>query len=272
MLRNSAREHVTCIRRAFLTLVPILALALAGRAQSVPDGAGKAEFQRTCGTCHSLTVVTAKHLSDSGWENVVDNMITRGAQVTPDDEEQIVRYLAANFGIASSRSSTPESAAPQGTRNPASAPVQPIPVLDASQVAQAKALIRKNGCLSCHRINEEGSYSGPYLGDVAANRTAEGIRSALVSPGKELAPQNRSVRLVTQDGKTVIGKLLNQDGFSVQLIDASGHLLTFQRANLQDFDIVTANSMPSYADRMSAQELSLLIRYLEIQTGTGQKQ
>lgn len=78
------------------------------------------------------------------------------------------------------------------------------------------------------------------------------------------------VSLVTRDGKKVDGKLLNQDGFSVQLIDASGHLLTFERAGLRDFTIVTANPMPSYANRMAPQDVSLLVKYLETQTGRNQ--
>lgn len=264
-------NHLTFIRRAFVDLGPILgvAFALAGHAQSLPEGPGKAELQRTCSTCHSITVVTARRLSNSGWQSVIDNMITRGAQMTPEEEKQIASYLTANFGAASSQSSEPES--DETEEAPVHAPAQPAPILDASQIVRAKELMQANGCHSCHRIDGQGSYAGPYLGDVGARHTAEEIRSSLVSPARDLAPQNRSVRLVARDGKTVVGKLLNQDGFSVQLIDASGRLLTFQRANLQDFTILTVNPMPSYGGKMPAPDLSLLIQYLETQTGTGQK-
>ncbi len=254
--------------RRFASAGPIVGLtfALASHAQSLPEGPGKADFQRTCSVCHSITVVTARRLSYSGWENVVEDMISRGAQAAPDEEKQIVRYLTANFGIGSFQSSAPESAVPEEA--PVPAQTQAAPVLDASQKARAQELIRSSGCLSCHRIDGEGSYAGPYLGDVGENHTAEQIRSSLAYPSKELTPQNRSVRLITQEGKKVVGRLLNQDGFSVQLIDASGHLMTFERANLRNFTIITANSMPSYSDRMSPQDLSLLINYLESQTGT----
>lgn len=242
-----------------------LAVALAGHAQSLPEGQGKAVFQRTCSACHSLTVVTSRRLSYSGWENVVDNMASRGASGTPDELKEIVRYLTANFGAGSA----PEGNGPEEAPTPA--PLPAAPVLDSSQIARAKELIKINGCLSCHRMNGDGSFAGPYLGDVGADHSAEDIRASLVSPKKELTPQNRSVRLVTQDGKMVVGKLLNQDGFSVQLIDASGHLLTFERANLRDFMIITANSMPSYADKIAPDNISLLVKYLETQTGTRQQ-
>jgi hypothetical protein len=70
----------------------------------------------------------------------------------------------------------------------------------------------------------------------------------------------------------VAGKLLNQDGFSVQLIDASGHLLSFDRANLRGFTIITENSMPSYTNRIAPQDLSLIINYLTTLTGPTQQQ
>ena len=253
--------------RSFAKAAPILglALALASHAQSLPDGPGKAELQRTCAGCHAITVATSQHLNQAGWQNTVDNMVSRGAQATPDDVQQIVRYLTANFGD----SSAPADAAPRRRSVPVQ--TQPAPVLDPSEIARAKQIIETNGCVACHRVDGNGSYAGPYLGDIGANRSAEQIRASLVSPKKELTPQNRSVHLVTQDGTTVVGSLINQDGFSVQLIDASGHLLSFQKANLRDFAIITANSMPSYADKISSDDLSLLIKYLQTQTGTTQQ-
>ncbi len=255
-------NHLRYAWRTLFNVGPILGLtfALAGHAQSMSGGPGEAAFHRACSTCHSLTIATAHRLSYSGWESVVQNMVSRGAPATPDEQEQIVRYLTLNFGVGT---------VPGGALAPAE--TQAAPVLDTSQIAKAKDIIKTNGCLSCHRVNDNGSFAGPYLGDVGANDTAEQIRTALVSPGKELAPQNRSVRLVTLDGKTVVGKLLNQDAFSVQLIDASGHLLTFERANLREFTIITANSMPSYANKMASENLSLLVKYLETLTGTSQQ-
>lgn len=246
--------------------------ASAGYAQSLPAGPGEAALQSACSTCHSITVVTTHRLSQAGWENVVENMVARGAQATPEEQKEIVGYLTANFAAgapAAKNAASGEGSVPAQPQAPAQA--QPAPVLDNSQIAHAKELINSNGCLSCHRMDGKGSFAAPYLGDAGATHTAEQLRTALVSPSKELAPQNRSVRLVTHDGKTAAGKLLNQDGFSVQLIDASGHLLSFEKANLREFTIITTNSMPSYASRISPDDLSLLIKYLETLKGTNQQ-
>ncbi len=255
--------------KCFVNAGPILALtfALASHAQSLPEAQARADFQRICSSCHSVNVATSKRLSHSGWQNVVDNMVSRGAQGTQDEFDEIVNYLSTNF---SAGSPAPKEASSEEASLPAQA--QQGPLLDPSQLARAKELIQANGCLSCHRINDNGSYVGPYLGDIGAHRSAEQIRASLVSPSQEVLPEGRSVQLVTRDGKTVTGRLLNQDGFSVQLIDASGHLLSFERVNLREFKIVTANPMPSYANKIAAQNLSILVQYLESMKGAGQPQ
>lgn len=268
-------HHSRCSWSRLLIVGPILSLAfaLASHAQSASEEQGRATFQRSCSPCHSIRSVTSHRLSHAGWENVVDNMISRGAKATPDEQEQIVGYLTANFGIGkpAPKSAASEEQSAKSRKGSVRPKAPPVPPLDDSQIARAKQLIESNGCLSCHRMDGKGSFAGPYLGDVGANNSAKQIRASLVSPSEELAPQNRSVRLVTHDGNTVVGKLLNQDGFTVQLVDASGDLLSFQKADLSEFTIITANSMPSYANKLAPQDLSLLVKYLDTLRGTSQQ-
>jgi putative heme-binding domain-containing protein len=139
--------------------------------------------------------------------------------------------------------------------------VKEVP-LSAEQIARGQKLIQENGCLTCHRVGDTGSFLGPFLDNVGAHRSPEQLHAALVSPKTNVLPEDRTVRLVTRDGKTVTGRLLNQDAFSVQFIEASGQLRSMARSGLREYTIVTANPMPSYADKMSAQDLTDLVRYL----------
>ncbi len=268
-------HHLRYRWRRLLMIGPVLGLAfaLASHAQSASEEPGRATFQRTCSPCHNTSRITSHRLSHAGWENVIDNMISRGAKATPDEQKQIVAYLTANFGIGTPAPENTASGEQSAESGEASVPAKrpPVPTLDGSQIARAKQLIESNDCLSCHRMDGNGSFAGPDLGDVGANNSARQIRASLISPSEELAPQNRSVRLVTQDGKSVVGKLLNQDGFTVQLIDAPGHLLSFQKADLREFTIITANPMPSYANKLAPQDLSLLVKYLDTLRGTSQQ-
>jgi putative heme-binding domain-containing protein len=232
-----------------------LSLAVICQAQSSADAKGRANFQRICSSCHSVNMVTTQRMTQAEWMGVVNDMVSRGAQGTQDELNSIVTYLAANYG----KDKTPAvNAAP--APEPAPAVVQTP--LSPAEIAKGTRLLNANGCLSCHRVGDMGSYLAPNLTGIGASRSAEQIRAALVTPGKEVTPENRSVRLVTGDGKTVTGRLLNQDGFSVQIIDASSQLRSFQKSGLREFTIVTTNPMPSYADRMNAQDLTGLVNYL----------
>jgi putative heme-binding domain-containing protein len=88
------------------------------------------------------------------------------------------------------------------------------------------------------------------------------IRTSLIEPDAEIRPENRSVRAVTRDGATITGRLLNQDTFTLQLLDAQERLLLLEKSNLREFSLIKASPMPSYRDKLSAQELADLVGYL----------
>jgi mono/diheme cytochrome c family protein len=70
------------------------------------------------------------------------------------------------------------------------------------------------------------------------------------------------VSAVTRDGTTVSGRLLNQDNFSLQLLDSSERLVSLEKASLREYAIVKDSPMPSYRDTLSASELADLLGYL----------
>ena len=210
-------------------------------------------------------MATSQRMDQAQWTGVVNDMVSKGAQGTQQDFDNIIAYLTANYGKDTPLTVAPPTAAPA----PSPAAVLLASPLSEAEIARATGLIKANGCLSCHRVDNMGSYVGPDLSDIGASRSAVDIRAALVSPSKDVRPENRSVRLVTKDGKTVTGRILNQDGFSVQIIDSSSQLRSFQKASLREFTIVTANPMPSYADKMSAQDLTDLVHYLSSLKGSG---
>jgi hypothetical protein len=77
-----------------------------------------------------------------------------------------------------------------------------------------------------------------------------------------MLPMNRSVRAVTRDGKVINGRRLNEDTYSVQLIDDQERLLSLDKADLREYTVVTTSTMPSYKDKLSAQEMADLVAYL----------
>jgi mono/diheme cytochrome c family protein len=78
----------------------------------MPDGAGKEVVQKQCAVCHALTVVTAKHASRKEWEQVVNQMVSRGADLTDDEIDTVLEYLTKNYGPLDQMTTPPSNVAP----------------------------------------------------------------------------------------------------------------------------------------------------------------
>jgi putative heme-binding domain-containing protein len=120
----------------------------------------------------------------------------------------------------------------------------------------------KGNCAACHRIRGVGARTGPDLSDIGNLRLAGELERSLTDPDAEVLSQNRHFRAVTKDGATVNGTILNEDKYSVQLLDSNGRLVSLKRANLRESAFVEKSPMPSYKDKMTHQELSDLVSYL----------
>ena len=65
-------------------------------------------------------------------------------------------------------------------------------------------------CLSCHRVGATGSVLGPNLSNIGAQLSPDELKQKLLNPSPTVDPKNLLYEIVTVDGKTVKGKLLNQ--------------------------------------------------------------
>jgi putative heme-binding domain-containing protein len=119
----------------------------------------------------------------------------------------------------------------------------------------------KGACVSCHAVNGSGSVVGPDLSTIGSLRRGIELAESIVDPRKEVLPENRFYRVVTHDGQTATGRLLNQDTFTLQLLDTAGHLRSFDRATLREQGF-TDTPMPSYKDKLAPQEIADIVSYL----------
>ena len=130
--------------------------------------------------------------------------------------------------------------------------------------AKGKALFEgKGGCLSCHTLNGRGHAYGPELSDIGARRTAESLRQSLEEPSAEVAETFLLVHAVTRQGAKVTGIRLNEDTFTIQIVEPSGRIQSFRKAELAKLEMRPDESpMPSYKSAFSLGELQDLIAYL----------
>ena len=118
------------------------------------------------------------------------------------------------------------------------------------------------GCQKCHRVDGLGSRVAPDLSDIGSARQPAAIQRKLLDPTRSMLPINRPVRALTRDGKTIKGRRLNEDTFTVQIIDEQERLLTLTKADLREYELGTTSPMPSVAGRLTPDELADLVAYL----------
>jgi putative heme-binding domain-containing protein len=144
-----------------------------------------------------------------------------------------------------------------------SAAAVPASTVAGGDAARGKAIFEgKGGCTACHHAAGTGSHTGPDLSDIGSLHRAVELEQSLIDPGAAVLPQNRFVRVVTKDGTTVTGRLMNQDTFTLQMIDSQDRLRSFPIADLRQHSVLTTSSMPSYKDRLNSHERADVVAYL----------
>jgi putative heme-binding domain-containing protein len=120
----------------------------------------------------------------------------------------------------------------------------------------------KGGCLACHRVNGTGSRTAPDLSDIGLMRGAKFLLQKLRDPQALVMPVNRVVRATTRDGRVITGRRLNEDTWSVQLIDSHENLVGLQKADLKEYALLKISPMPAYGDVLTEAEIADIAGYL----------
>jgi hypothetical protein len=71
---------------------------LGARIAPFPNGPGKEIADKACLNCHASDIVRQQKLSEKQWTANVTKMIGWGAELPENRKEELIRYLAANFG------------------------------------------------------------------------------------------------------------------------------------------------------------------------------
>ena len=170
-----------------------------------------------------------------------------------------MRYWAIRMGVAVMAISGMLLAQEPGAHHQKSAAETDVP----GDPMRGRAIFEgKGACVSCHRVGDRGSGLGPNLSEIATLRSVGELQSALLNPKQTVDPENRLYRVVTADGRSFTGKLLNQDVHSLQILDSKDELKAFQKSTLREFEFVSTPAIPSYREKLSADEQADLIAYL----------
>jgi cytochrome c oxidase cbb3-type subunit 3 len=234
--------------------------------------AGEFEFRINCALCHGLgahgggrgpdlTRAQKKHAhSDAEMFQVISSGIagtampangTNGQGVGMTDEEiwQIITYIRSVE---------------------VKAPAHPI-----GNAAHGKELFYGDAnCSLCHMLEGKGGRVGPDLTSVGVSRTREAIVDSVRNPSRRLAwgltestkefPQEyETITAVTADGKEVKGVALNEDNFSVQMMDTSEQVYLLEKDKLRSFTKSRESMMPVYKpDVLGNKDLDDIVAFL----------
>jgi cytochrome c oxidase cbb3-type subunit III len=137
------------------------------------------------------------------------------------------------------------------------------PAVMVGDIGRGRALFESKGaCGTCHRVQGKGSRVAPDLTDVGATRAADALWRSLLDPTSAMRPINRPVRIVMRDGKTINGRRLNEDTYSVQLVDDQERLLSLMKSDIRAMTVIKTSTMPSFKDTLTPQEIADVVSYL----------
>jgi hypothetical protein len=77
-----------------------------------------------------------------------------------------------------------------------------------------------------------------------------------------MMPINRPVRIVTRDGRTIRGRRLNEDIYTVQLIDDQERLISLDKTDIREFELAKTSPMPPATRTLGGEELADVLAYL----------
>ncbi|HZR31085.1 MAG TPA: c-type cytochrome [Terriglobales bacterium] len=234
--------------------------------------AGEYEFRINCALCHGLgargggrgpdlTVAHKRHgNSDAELFQIVSSGIpgtvmpangTNGQGVGMTEEEiwEIITYIRSIE---------------------VKAPAKPI-----GNAAHGKELFYGDAnCSSCHMVGGKGGHIGPDLSNVGSTRRVDALIEAirkpsqrlawgLTEPTKEFPQEYETVTVVTAKGEQIKGVTLNEDSFTIQMMDTSETIHFFDKDELRSITKSRHSLMPSYSPSLlSDADMHDVIAYL----------
>jgi cytochrome c5 len=103
------------------------------RQVTLPKGPERKVILNSCTMCHGLDVYATKALDREGWNQIIERMKSKGAEISAADTSVLLDYLVNSFG-------------------PGSMPaVVKLAPLEPAEEARAKEIL-ENACTSCHNL------------------------------------------------------------------------------------------------------------------------
>jgi cytochrome c oxidase cbb3-type subunit 3 len=277
--RRESLIHLICVFTAVAMLICVV-VAPSGFAQEKNPYAGDAkaaklgefQFRANCAFCHGLGARGGGRGPD----------LTRAQKRHGNSDSELFRTI--NDGVPGT-AMPPNGATQQGVGMTeeeiwqvisyirsvqVKAPAQPVG--DASHGKQL--FYGSAACSTCHMIQGKGGRLGPDLSTTGSARSTDYIVESVRNPSrrlaqgiseamKEFSQEYETITVVTSDGQKFMGVVLNEDHFTVQMMDTRENLHVFEKDKLRSLEKSRESLMPAYDPKsLSDKDLQDLVAYL----------
>ena len=271
--RLIAEASLTAILLLFAALIPARAQDKNPLAKD-PNAAklGEFEFRANCAFCHGLgargggrgpdlTRIQKKHgNSDADIFRTISEGVPgtamppngatqQGVGMTEEEIWQVVSYIR----------SVQVKSSPQATGN----------------AVRGKELFSGSAvCVTCHMMEGKGGRLGPDLTATSSARSVDYIVDSVRNPShrlaqglteamKEFSQEYETVNVVDERGQKFQGVVLNEDNFTLQMIDTREQIHLFEKEKLRSLAKSRESLMPKYDEKMLPEkDLQDIVAYL----------
>ena len=239
----------------------VLALGLPLSAQ---PRAGELLFRQACVGCHGVGAhggVRAPDLTTGVWAHggsdaQMARTISAGLpgtampanELTDDEIRQVIAYLRS---------------------------LQQPPGQSAGDAKHGESLFFGSArCSSCHIANGRGGRLGPELSYVGSSRPRSYLVESIREPDRQIT-ENTSIggsgmqmydtaTAVTRDGKRIVGVPMNEDTFTIQIMDTSERVHSLEKKSLTSLRHENRSLMPAYSPaNLPDADLQDVVAYLQ---------
>ena len=219
--------------------------------------AGLKYFERQCSRCHGFD---AKGSDETGAPDLTGRLSRASSEV---GIFNIIRTGIPGTAMLPVAADLPDAQVWQLVAYISSLSTDPANIDLPGSVANGARLFSNEGdCNSCHMIDGQGGRQGPDLSRVGERRSPEELLSDMLNPHEDVAPRWWTMRVTDRDGVVREGLRMNEDSFSLRIMDIDANLWSYPKNQIDSFERLETSTMPSYTQTLSDSEVDDLVAYL----------
>lgn len=138
--------------------------------------------------------------------------------------------------------------------------------LTSRSFANGRKMFAAAGCYACHRFGNQGGMTGPDLTSAGRRYSAHDLLDQVINPSKVINEQFSSVIVITEDGKTHSGVVVNLNGdrltLNTDLADPNMRV-NIDRKEIEEMEVSKVSAMPKgLFSKMTEDEVMDLTAYV----------